>query len=210
MHRGLKDITAIDFSDVDDVARLAALLLDEALCGKGRDAELAATGQKLCETIRSIMDASSPGEALRLIEAYDMAHRAVYGHPAEAQSVNDVILRAFESRIAGDETIDVYDLYCAIGNRLRQHDQAFAGRPLRWNCLNLDRWWNNFRYGAICLTPQSDYDTRRQTEILLSEDLSTFTAAQHAFKQQLINNHGICSNPPFSHTPLTESDTYRL
>lgn len=131
----------------------------------------------------------SPGEALLLVDHYDLMNRLAFKVPADKEFINGIILRAFDAQIRGDKQVDEYVLYKAIERRIWQREKAFLDKPLKWLGLSIDEWHKQAQKG-FSHTELSDYDIISRVNILLNSDLAAFEGSkQQTFKQQLFNQH---------------------
>lgn len=131
----------------------------------------------------------TPGEALRVVNLYDVIHRIAWSRPADRDIINRYSLAAFEAFIRGDKTVDKYILFRLIAAGIRRKDRAYMDRPLQWYTLTLDKWHKEFSTGTASL-PLSDHDTRERVSILLQSDLWVYeTRNESAYKHRLLTNH---------------------
>lgn len=131
----------------------------------------------------------SVGDALKLTDAYDLMHRMAYNQPADKETINKIILKAFAALIHGDKDVDPYVLFKAIERHARHREQAFLDKPLTWTCRCLDEWHKQAVKG-FDLTYLSDYDILSRVNILLDADLYAFEGHnQQKFKQRLAEQH---------------------
>lgn len=192
------DIKNVDFTDITSVRESAKSLIESAAaCGLLTSVKTrqSAEGQSIIATARVWVDkvsrhfqCYSPGEALSILSSFDVLHRVVYLQPADKNTTNQIKKEALDAYIHGDKSVDVYDLYEAIGVELRSHNIAFIDRPLAWSSEALGRWYRNFSSGKSAMS-QSPYDTMRQVRILLDEDLFAFAPDPVHFKTILRSNH---------------------
>lgn len=141
------------------------------------------------KTVEGHLKFYSAGDALKLADAYDLMHRMAYNQPAEKETIDKIILKAFDARIRGDKDVDQYVLFKAIERRARQREQAFLGKPLTWLFQCLDAWHKQAVKG-FDRTDLSDYDILSRVNILLDADLFAFEGRnQKAFKQHLAEQH---------------------
>lgn len=131
----------------------------------------------------------TPGEALRVINIYDVIHRIAWSHPADWNIIKRYNLAAFEAFIRGDKTVDKYILFRQIATGIRRKDRAYMDRPLQWYTLTLKAWYREFSSGTTS-TPLSDHDTRERVSILLQSDLWVYeTRNEAAYKHRLLTNY---------------------
>ncbi len=166
------------------------------------------------KSVRKQIDSLTPGEALSLLSTYDMAHRALYGIPADPDFLNKYTMAAFEARIRGNKEVDPYILYRRINAGLSRRDPLYFGRPLQWSTTILDRWYKDLtsythassriaspsasRIVSSSSTPKaypsannadSLYDLLSKASILMETDLWVYEgASQKAFKQRLFTS----------------------
>lgn len=194
-HMAHPDIDSAALNRVDRLIDSASRILDRAdglnlfLPGTSRQSRDAMRLIREAATwvgnVKSRFDSFSAGEALSLVDFFDLMHRIACQQPADRAFVNDIILRAFEARIHGDKTVDEYLLYRAIHARIINKDKAFLDRPLSWLCLTLDRWHKEARagYGKTTLPA---YDIISRASILMESDLFAYEGRnQRSFKQHL-------------------------
>lgn len=123
------------------------------------------------------------GEALRLIDPYELIYRTVHRQSAPAGQLDAVVMRAFEAISKGDASIDQYILYRAIHRRIDRRIPAFMGAPLHWLVTIQQRWHRQICAGQ---QPPTLYDTEQQLLLLLESDLYAYEGSgQAAFKRQL-------------------------
>lgn len=116
-------------------------------------------------------------------------HRLAYNQPADKETINKIILKAFDVLIHGDKNIDQYVLFKAIEGRARQREQAFLDKPLTWIFQSLDEWHKQAVKG-FDRTSLSDYDILSRVNIPLDADLFAFEGRnQKAFKQRLAEQY---------------------
>lgn len=158
----------------------------------------------------------SAGDALKLMDAYDLLHRIACNEPADKESINKIIFKAFDALIRGDMDVDQYVLFKAIERRVRQREQAFLDKPLTWLIKCLDEWHKQAVKGfdRTCL---SDYDIISRVNILLDADLFAFEGRnQQEFKQRLAEelrhnlSHQASSDLHICHMPSKTSANYPL
>lgn len=138
------------------------------------------------ESVDTVFATLSPGDALTIaVGHYDFVYRTAYNSPTPVADINRQVLRALDAHIAGDTSVDEYDLFRAIADGIERRDPAYLDHPLRWYTLTLERWHDQFRYGTN-LHLLSDYDLNQRITLLQSSDLLAFEGAnQSAFKRQL-------------------------
>lgn len=146
--------------------------------------QIETTARNWVETVRAQLDTAPPGDALDLIVSYDLVHRVAYRRPADTDTVNRCVMRAFEAHLHGDTTVDKYALYRTVAQQLRARNTVFFGRPLQWASAMLAKWYANFRTG-ISEVAQPAYDTRQQVDILLGENLRAFDPDPALYKHRL-------------------------
>lgn len=131
----------------------------------------------------------SVGDALKLTDAYDLMHRMAYNQPADKETINKIILKAFDALIHGDKDVDPYVLFKAIERHARHREQAFLDKPLTWIFQCMDEWHKQAVKGFDS-TSLSDYDILSRVNILLDADLFAFEGRnQQKFKQRLAEQH---------------------
>ena len=124
-----------------------------------------------------------------MTDAYDLMHRIAYNQPADKETINKIILKAFDVLIHGDKNIDQYVLFKAIERRARQREQAFLDKPLTWIFRSLDEWHKQAVKG-FDRTSLSDYDILSRVNILFDADLFAFEGRnQKAFKLHLAEQY---------------------
>lgn len=189
------DIFAIDFSRAEEVIECASRILDKAnelnlfLPGTSRQSReamrLIREATTWVNNLKSHIESFSAGEALSLIDTFDLVHRIASLQPVDRTLVNGIILRAFEARIHGDKTVDEYMLYRAIHARIIRNDKAFFDRPLRWLCM-CNKCWYDEAIAGYDKTDLAAYDIINRTSILMDADLYAYEGRnQKAFKQHL-------------------------
>ena len=137
----------------------------------------------------SCLPQMTPGEALRVINLYDVVHRIAWSRPADWSIIKRYTLTAFEAFIRGDKTVDKYILFRQIAAGIRRKDRAYMDRPLQWYTLTLKAWYREFSSGTTS-TPLSDHDTRERVSILLQSDLGVYETRNEAtYKRRLLINH---------------------
>lgn len=191
------DILAINFNRAEEVINSGARILDRAnelklflpeTSRQSRDAiRLIREATTWVNNVKSHIESHSAGDALSLIDAFDLVHRIACLQPADRTLVNGIILRAFEARIHGDKTVDEYMLYRAIHSRIIRQDKAFFDRPLTWLCLTLG-CWHKEAVGGYDKTHLPVYDIINRASILMEADLYAYEGRnQKAFKQHLVD-----------------------
>lgn len=160
------------------------------------------------KTVEGHLKFYSVGDALKLTDAYDLIHRIAYNQPVKKETINKIILIAFDALIRGDKDVDQYVLFKTIERRARQHEQAFLDKPLTWTCRCLDEWHKQAVKG-FDRTSLSDYDILSRVNILLDADLFAFEGRnQKAFKQRLAEQHYLYLSYPLS-TDLLMADALK-
>lgn len=193
MQRPLPDITAVDFTAPAAVILLATRLseaaaqLSMAEQGSRPTRESAALRQTAARAFRRLDDAiprMTVADAFNCTGAYDLLHRFGYSTGADPDALRHYTLRAFESMIRGDRTVDQYAMYRAIRQAVRRRDTAYLDRPLQWLLIVEERWYLEARNGFPADLPEADIAAR--IRILLDADLMPYEGRnQSAFKQQL-------------------------
>ncbi|MDE5918057.1 MAG: hypothetical protein K2L91_06105 [Duncaniella sp.] len=196
-HRQL-DIRYVDFSDAEEVKNFAILLFSAAnekgvflalkQYDKAREGIKQLARDWVCR-VEKCIDSMSVGDALTVIASYDIVHRIAFGIPARVDYLDKYRLKAFEAYVHGDRSVDQYILFQIVSHEIRMGNKTYFGRPLEWESLCIDRWYNNFRTG-LSASSQSNYDTLHQVKALLMTDLYAFTPHQEDFKRKLIANYG--------------------
>lgn len=190
------DILAIDFDRVDEVIDCASRILDRAnelklflpeTSRQSREAmRLIREATTWVNNVKSHIDSYSAGEALPLIDVFDLVHRIACLQPADRAFINDIILKAFEAKIHGDITVDEYMLYRAVHSRISRKDKAFFDRPLKWLCM-CNKCWHDEAIAGYDKTGLPVYDIINRASILLEADLYAYEGRnQKAFKQHLV------------------------
>lgn len=148
--------------------------------------------RKASEWVRTVEDrfnSLAPGEALLLVDHYDLMHRVAFRLPADKEVLYRIILQAFDARIHGDKSVDEYILYKVVERRIWQREKAFLDKPLRWLGLCIGEWHKQALKG-FDHTELSDYDIISRVNILLNTDLTAFEGRnQQSFKQRLFNQY---------------------
>lgn len=189
------DIRIAAFTDAGHAAAMAAQIIGKAeelglfqphASRQSREAlRLIADASAWIRSVTDCLNAYTPGEALRIADAYDLIHRIAHRRPASQQTLGNIALRAFDARLKGDSTVDEYDLYRAIQSAINRKEKAFLGRPLSWLCSRLERWHREAAKG-YSRTALSDYDILSRATILLQTDLYAFEGSRQAdFKRRL-------------------------
>lgn len=187
------------FCCVDDMIEEASRIVEYAndirlfLPNTSRQSREARTVMKKAndwvKTVDDLFESYTPGEALKITDAYDLMHRIAYNQPADKTVINKLILRAFDAMLYGDNDVDQYVLFRAIERRARQREQAFLVKPLTWVFHCLDEWHKQAVKG-FDRTYLSDYDVLSRVNLLLDSDLCAFEVCnQQRFKQRLFNQH---------------------
>ena len=165
------------------------LFLNETSRQSREAIEIVRLASEWVKTVKSDFNSYTPGEALLLVDHYDLMHRVAFRLPADKEVLDRIILRAFDARIHGDKSVDEYILYKAVERRIWQREKAFLDKPLTWLSLSLGEWHKQALKG-FDRSEQSDYDIISRVNILLSTDLTAFEGHnQQTFKQQLFNRH---------------------
>lgn len=193
----------------DDPAAVVGFV--SRLCQAGSDCGMAAAEfapsresdevrRVAAEVIRNLdrlMPSMTPANAFLIVEAYDLAHRLAYATPADANTLNAYVLRAFDAMLHGDNAVDRYDMFRTIRRAIARRDRAYFDRPLQWTVLVEEQWYREAKaalsssahapYGKASVT---DYDIINRTAILLQSDLYAYEGSrQTAFKQALFALH---------------------
>ncbi|MDE6809924.1 MAG: hypothetical protein K2J42_07560 [Muribaculaceae bacterium] len=186
----LPDIDLVNFNDQIEVESYVSMMvrmgsdLGAFIPGFRPTAEwkhIRKTAKSVVKKLETLFPTMSPAQKIMSEYAYDMAHRIGYSIPADTKVLNKHVLEAFEARIRGDKTVDEYTLYRGIDTRISKRIPAFLDKPLTWNCLCLDNWFEN-----QC-KPQSAYDQINQVTILLNSRLSTYVFGdQDKYKKELL------------------------
>ncbi|MDE6239739.1 MAG: hypothetical protein K2M54_07080 [Muribaculaceae bacterium] len=191
--------TAVDYSNVDDATGYATLILAVAneaglllLNGNKQSFEAIQTMKLAKEWIYNVktkIGEMEAGQAMDMLAPYDLMHRLAHHSPTPKAFADEYLLKAFEARIHGDDSVNEYHLYRFIKEKLDRRDKTYFGRPLEWYASSLDRWFKKFKNGSAIET-MSDYDTLEIVSILMSEDLYAFTGSdQNTFKKNLFDNY---------------------
>ena len=142
----------------------------------------------LCRLKAHIVQAA-PADALDALEPYDLLHRIAYDSPADTVFTDPIVLNALDARIKGDQTVNEYTLYDAIGKRLEARAPRFMKRPLDWHLRQLDRWYREARAildGAPIPPGLTPADLHRRRQILLRANLYAYEGtAAPTFKHRL-------------------------
>lgn len=193
----------------DDPAAVVGFV--SRLCQAGSDCGMAAAEfapscesnevrRVAAEVVRNLdrlMPSMTPANAFHIVEAYDLAHRLAYATPADANTLNAYVLRAFDAMLHGDNAVDRYDMFRTIRRAIARRDRAYFDRPLQWTVLVEEQWYREAKaalsssahaaYGKASVT---DYDIINRTAILLQSDLYAYEGSrQTAFKQALFALH---------------------
>lgn len=191
--------TAVDYSNVDDAAGYAALILAvanevELLLPNGTKQSYEAIqtirlAKEWVYNVKNKIGEMEVGDAMDMLALYDLMHRLAHHSPTPKTFADEYLLKAFEARIHGDELVNEYHLYRFIKEKLDRRDKTYFGRPIEWYASSLDRWFKKFRNGRA-VEDMSDYETLEILSILMSEDLFAFTGSdQNTFKKKLFENH---------------------
>ncbi|MDE6489323.1 MAG: hypothetical protein K2L46_08590 [Paramuribaculum sp.] len=198
MTRGLLDIGLIDFNDPYDIGGFVALIVQTgAALGMtmpdfrpSRESnEIRQLANRLVRKLDGLIPAMPSGNALLLVSAYDLAHRLAYLEPADRRFINRTVLRAFDARIAGDNTVDEYALFHEIRRAVSRRDAEFLDKPLLWSCLREEQWHKEACDG-FDRERLSEYDIINRVTILLECDLFAYEGRrQERFKKRLFDSH---------------------
>ena len=191
--------TAVDYSNVDDATGYATLIFAVAnevgilSPNVNKQSYEAIQTIKLAKewvyNVKSKIGEIEAGQAMDMLAPYDLMHRLAHHSPTPKAFADEYLLKAFEARIHGDDSVNEYHLYRFIKEKLDRRDKTYFGRPLEWYASSLDRWFKKFKNGRT-IENLSDYDTLEIVSILLSEDLFAFTGSdQNTFKKTLFDNH---------------------
>ena len=191
--------TAVDYSNVDDATGYATLIFAVAnevgilSPNVNKQSYEAIQTIKLAKewvyNVKSKIGEIEAGQAMDMLAPYDLMHRLAHHSPTPKAFADEYLLKAFEARIHGDDSVNEYHLYRFIKEKLDRRDKTYFGRPLEWYASSLDRWFKKFKNGSAIET-MSDYDTLEIVSILMSEDLYAFTGSdQNTFKKLLFDNH---------------------
>ncbi|MDE6094571.1 MAG: hypothetical protein K2G52_00090 [Muribaculaceae bacterium] len=186
-----EQLPPVDFSDINDVAGSASLLVSVAR--KNGERNIAAAREWL-GNVETVLPSLSPGDALRVADSYEAVRNLL--HPTSSLSKNttsDITtscrINAFEALVSGDKSVNRYLLRNAISREIDRRNLKFFGKPLQWESVCIDRWYRQFKYG-VSIDNLSDYDTINRVTSLLTSDLWAFeTRNESRFKQTLFENH---------------------
>lgn len=195
----LLDISKVDFSNVEEIESYAGMVF---ACADRAGMFMSATplrskeamtvsvaARNWLDAVKTAIDTMTAGDALALIDSYDMMHRIAYCRQSPRQFTDRYKLQAFDARIHGDKSVDQYILFRAIDAEIKRQNKQFFGKPLQWYSLTLDSWYNEFKSGRSA-RPLSVYDTLQRVTILLQSDLRIFESRNEAaYKQLLFENH---------------------
>ena len=171
----LLDINSVDFTDPGDINGFVSLLCHEGnrlgmfksvSCQAPESRDLRRTAVETVSRFDGCLPEMSPADGLKVIQAYDLAHRLAYKVGGNPKLINSCVLGAFDALLHGDKAVDEYSMYREIDRKLHQRDSLYFDKPLTWNCLSTEHWFR-----TIGDRTASDYDTVSRVSILLSADL---------------------------------------
>ena len=189
----------VDYGSVDDatgyaalifaVANEAGLLLPNGTKQSYEAIQTIKLAKEWVYNVKNKIGEMEVGDVMDMLAPYDLMHRLAHHSPTPKAFADEYLLKAFEARIHGDNSVNEYHLYRFIKEKLDRRDKSYFGRPLEWYASSLDRWFKKFKNGRT-IENLSDYDTLEIVSILLSEDLFAFTGSdQNTFKKTLFDNH---------------------
>lgn len=201
----------LDYRQINFEDPAAVVGFVSRLCQAGSDCGMAAAEfapsresnevrRVAAEVVRNLdrfMPSMTPANAFHIVEAYDLAHRLAYATPADANTLNAYVLRAFDAMLHGDNTVDRYDMFRTIRRAIARRDRAYFDLPLQWTVLVEEQWYREAKaalsssaHAAYGKASATDYDIINRTAILLQSDLYAYEGSrQTAFKQALFALH---------------------
>ena len=146
------DISLVDFTDPYDIGGFISLL-----CQTGANLGMTVPDFKptretieirqLANKVARKLDEAMPGmpavDALMTVQSYDLAYRTAYQAVPEQSWLNKYVLKAFDSMIHGDKSIDEYAMYQAIAHR------KYFAKPLIWLTTTEERWYKEANSTSI-------------------------------------------------------------
>ncbi len=200
------DFRQINFDDTTSVVAFVS-----CLCQAGSDCGMTSAdfrpsresnevrrvaAEVICNLDR-LMPSMTPADAFLLVDAYDLAHRLAYAAPADVDTLNAYVLRAFDAMLRGDNAVDRYDMFRTIRRAISRRDRAYFDRPLQWTVFIEEQWYREAKASLSSSAPAgcgkgavTDYDIINRTAILLQSDLYAYEGSrQSAFKQALFARH---------------------
>lgn len=190
----LLDIESVDFKDSDEISGFVSLLCHEAN-NRGMFMPVSSATPEICQLrltagemvsrLDEWLPGMTPADSLKVIRAYDLAHRLAHKVSGNPKLINRCVLGAFDAMIHGDKNVDEYSMYREIDQKIRQKDDMYFDKPLTWNCLSTERW---FRH--IDDETDSDYDKISQVSLLLGTDLFVYVGNdQEQYKHSLFGKY---------------------
>lgn len=192
------DISLVDFSDPYDICGFVSLL-----CQVGNNFGMTApeftptveTNQirqlanKVVRRIEEQLPLMSVADALMSVSSYGLAYRLAYLKAPDYRLINRYVLKAFDSLIHGDRSVDEYLMYEAISQGLQRCDRAYFDKPLIWHSICNDRWHKEALDG---FHPDrlTEYDIINRVALLLQADLTAYEGRhQDEFKRELFEEY---------------------
>lgn len=212
------DPRQVNFADTTSVGAFVSRLcqagsdcgMTAADLGPSRESnEVRRIAAEVVRSLDRLMPAMTPADAFLIIDAYDLAHRLAYAAPADVDTLNAYVLRAFDAMLLGDNAVDRYDMFRTIRRAISRRDRAYFDRPLQWTVVVEEQWYREAKaslsssaHAAYGKASATDYDIINRTAILLQSDLYAYEGSrQSAFKQALFARHrhyldqSLCAQP---------------
>ena len=149
--------TVVDYSNVNDATGYASLIFAVAheagllspVANKQSNEAIQTTrlAKEWVYNVKANIGEMEAGHAMDMLAPYDLMHRLAHHSPPPKAFSDEYLLKAFEARIHGDESVNEYHLYRFIKEKLNLREKSYFGRPLEWYASSLDRWFKKFRSG---------------------------------------------------------------
>lgn len=194
----LLNLSSANFDKVDEVNRFAGNLINLGnSLGAINDSKRLQSQEAVAiyqaakgwvNTVKNRLLSMPSSDAVRIIDSYEIMYRIANWTSEKPVEIDNVKLAAFEALVRGDKKVDEYIMFRLIRKAIRQREEAFLGKPLKWSCLKEDQWHKEAKAG-FDRTKLSDYDILNRASILLESDLYAFEGSQQLdFKRQLFDN----------------------
>ena len=138
LNRPLPACGSVDFGNVAEVVDCGHLLLARLQLG---DDAAAADALLWVGKVEASMPCYAAGDALHLLELYDLLHRYACGSAPDRRLLDACCLRALDALMGGDSGGDECELFSAVSQGVNvRHDVACLGRPMMWYLATRERW----------------------------------------------------------------------
>lgn len=190
----IPDCRQVNFSDIDEICGFAHLLMAEFQEAGAFDfvnpvnsrelTLLRRAGEEWIKQVERLLPTLPSCNRLEILTYYKAIYIPACSSQAPFSYIAPWILKAFDERIKGDQSIASTLLFPFVDEAILKGERSFLERPLKWRSLMLDHWFKLALSPSFMKSPDAER-IGIATQLLLA-DMFMFVSDQTTWKKRLV------------------------